>query len=160
MANVTLMLSDLFCFMSEASPYCFRIFPLLFWVTISLTVVSQIPLKFPIYNSLMGNSAPIQGMGKWSIILASQYRTFFGNRIGKFPRNEVGQGLQSSWPPPLARLPRSLGWSLCSQRGLPFKVSELSANDTYLTFGLHIFLLKTYFRGIYLAFLNPSRLKR
>ena len=43
------MLSDLYCFMSQAGQHCCRIFPLLSWVIISFTVVSQIPLKFPLY---------------------------------------------------------------------------------------------------------------
>ena len=43
------MLSDLFCFMSQASPHSFRIFSLLSWVIINLTVVSQSPLNFPFY---------------------------------------------------------------------------------------------------------------
>ena len=52
--NLALMLSDLFCFMSQASAHGLRIFPLFSSVIISLTVVSQSPLKFPLYNSLTG----------------------------------------------------------------------------------------------------------
>ena len=47
--NLTLMLSDLFFFRLQASPHCFRIFPLLSAVIISFTVISQSPLKFPLY---------------------------------------------------------------------------------------------------------------
>ena len=43
------MLNGLFCFVSQAGPHCFRIFPLLSGVIISLTVISQSPLKFPFY---------------------------------------------------------------------------------------------------------------
>ena len=43
------MLSDLFCFTSQASAHGLRIFPLFSWVIINLTVVSQSPLKFPLY---------------------------------------------------------------------------------------------------------------
>ena len=57
----------------------------------------------------------------------------------------------------------SVDSSLCSQRGLLFKVSGLPADDIYLTLRLHTFLLKMYFvvfAAIYLAFLNPSRIMR